>query len=137
VSTIWTSTTATTGTTFTSSTSTSVQPANITISIKVVNNQANPVQGVNVTIPSLGLQGLTNSQGLVTFTLPPGTYPVTFSQGSNSATQSISPSSNGQQFTVTLNTGAGIPGFPVESIIAGVVGGVVAITLLRRRRKVR
>jgi hypothetical protein len=62
---------------------------------------------------------------------------VTFSQGANSATQSISPASNGQTFTVTLNTSPGIPGFPVESIVAGVVGGVVALMLLRRRRNIR
>jgi photosystem II stability/assembly factor-like uncharacterized protein len=133
VSTIYTSTTATTGTTFTSSTS---QPTDITISIKAVNAQGSPLQGVNVTIPSLGLQGLTNSQGLVTFTLPPGSYTVTFSLGSNSGTQTIAPSNNGQQFTVTLNTGTSIPGFPIESIVAGTVGGVVALMLLRRRRKI-
>lgn len=138
VSTVWTSTTALTATTAATSTSgITVPPANVTISIKVVNGQGNPVQGVTVAIPSLGLQGVTNSQGLVTFTLPPGTYIVTFSQGANSATQSISPASNGQTFTVTLNTSPGIPGFPVESIVAGVVGGVVALMLLRRRRNIR
>jgi photosystem II stability/assembly factor-like uncharacterized protein len=138
VSTVSTSTTALTATTAATFTSgITVPPANVTISIKVVNSQGNPVQGVTVTIASLGLQGVTNSQGLVTFTLPPGTYVVTFSQGANSGTQSISPASNGQTFTVTINTGSGIPGFPVESIVAGVVGGVVALMLLRRRRNIR
>jgi hypothetical protein len=134
VSTLFSSTTA--FTTSTSSTGTML-PSNITISIKVVNNQGTPLQGITVAIPSLGLTGVTNSQGIVNFTLPPGTYSVTFSQGANSGTQSINPSSNGQTFTVTLTTGSGIPGFPVESIIAGIVGGVVAMMLLRRRRRVQ
>ena len=69
------------------------------------------------------------------FSLLPGTYTVTFSLGGNSGTQSISPATGGQTFTVTLNSSPGIPGFPVESIIAGIVGGVVALMLLRRRRK--
>jgi hypothetical protein len=135
VSTVWSSTTAVTTTASTSAIT--VPPANVTITIKVVNNQGNPVQGVTVAIASLGLQGITNSHGLVTFTLPPGTYIVTFSQGAISGTQSISPSSSGQTFTVTISTGSGIPGFPVESIVAGVVGGVVALMLLRRRRNIR
>ena len=86
-------------------------------------------------IPSLGLHGVTNSQGIVNFSLPPGTYTVTFSLGANSGTQSINPVSDGQQFTVTLNQSPGIPGFPVESIIAGIVGGVIALVVLRRRRR--
>jgi hypothetical protein len=111
-------------------------PSNITISIKVVNNQGTVLQGITVTIPALGLQGVTNSQGIVTFTLPPGNYAVTFSQGSTSGTQTITAASDGQQFTVTLNVSSSIPGFPVESIIAGIVGGVIALMLLRRRRNV-
>ncbi len=134
VSTIFSNTTA--FTTQSSSTTTTMPVGNITITIKAVNNQGTVLQGVTVTIPALGLQGVTNSQGIVTFTLPPGTYAVTFSQGSTSGTQSISPASDGQQFTVTLNVGTSIPGFPVESIIAGIVGGVIALMLLRRRRNV-
>ena len=115
---------------------TTMPPSNITISIKAVNNQGTVLQGVTVAIPSLGLQDVTNSQGIVNFTLLPGTYTVTFSQGSTSGTQSISPASDGQQFTVTLNVSTSIPGFPVESIVAGIVGGVIALMLLRRRRNV-
>jgi len=113
-------------------------PSNITISIKAVNSQGTVLQGVTVAIPALGLQGVTNSQGIVNFTLLPGTYAVTFSQGSTSTTQTITAASNGQQFTSTppLNIGTSIPGFPVESIIAGIVGGVIALMLLRRRRNV-
>ncbi|MGD0422815.1 MAG: hypothetical protein ABSA92_05090 [Candidatus Bathyarchaeia archaeon] len=134
VSTIFGSTTA--FTTQASTSSTTTMPSNITISIKVVNNQGTVLQGITVTIPALGLQGVTNSQGIVTFTLPPGNYAVTFSQGSTSGTQTITAASDGQQFTVTLNVSSSIPGFPVESIIAGIVGGVIALMLLRRRRNV-
>jgi hypothetical protein len=31
-------------------------------------------------------------------------------------------------------SGAGIPGFPVESIIAGIAVGLLTLTVLRRRR---
>jgi len=137
VSTIFSSTTAfTTQVSTSASTNVTLPSSNITISIKVVNNQGTPLQGVNVAIPALGLTSVTNSQGIVNFSLLPGTYAVTFSQGSTSGTQTISPASNGQQFTVTLNAGTGIPGFPVESIVAGIVGGVMALMLLRRRRNV-
>ena len=136
VSTIWSSTTAFTTQVSTSSTSTTMPSSNITISIKVVNAQGTPLQGVTVAIPALGLSGVTNSQGIVTFTLPPGTYTVTFTQGSNSGSQTISPSSNGQTFTVTITTGGAIPGFPVESIVAGIVGGLIALMVIRRRRNV-
>jgi len=135
VSTIWSSTTALTTQMSTSSTAT-MPPSNITISIKAVNNQGTVLQGVNVAIPALGLQAVTNSQGIVNFTLLPGTYTVTFSQGSTSGTQSISPATDGQQFTVTLNVSTSIPGFPVESIIAGIVGGIIALMVIRRRRNV-
>jgi len=135
VSTLYSSVTALTTQTSTSS-SVTVPVSNITISIKVINNQGTTLQGVKVSIPSLGLSNVTNSQGLVSFSLPPGTYTVTFTQGVNSGTQSINPTTDGQTFTVTLNMSPGIPGFPVESIVAGVVGGMVALMLIRRRRKV-
>ena len=53
VSTISTSTAATVSTTTVTTTTSSVPPAAVTISIKVVDNQGNPVQGANVTLPSL------------------------------------------------------------------------------------
>jgi hypothetical protein len=137
VSTVWSSTTAYTTQVSTSSSVTTLPPSNITISIKAVNSQGTVLQGVTVTIPPLGLQGVTNSQGIVNFTLPPGTYPVTFTQGSTSATMTINATSNGQQFTSPpLSVSTSIPGFPVESIVAGIVGGVIALMLLRRRRNV-
>jgi hypothetical protein len=39
-------------------------------------------------------------------------------------------------FTVTLNVSPGgmIPGFPIESILAGIVVGIGTLVLLRRRR---
>ena len=139
VSTIWSNTTAFTTQVYTSSTATTIPPSNITISIKAVNNQGTVLQGVTVAIPSLGLHNVTNSQGIANFTLPPGIYTVTFSQGSTSTTQTITATSNSQQYTSTppLNIGTSIPGFPVESIIAGIVGGVIALMLIRRRRNVR
>jgi len=61
---------------------------------------------------------------------------VTLSLGANSGSQTIAAVTDGQTFTTTLNQSPGIPGFPVESIVAGVVGGVVALMMIRRRRKV-
>jgi hypothetical protein len=36
--------------------------------------------------------------------------------------------------TSTTSTWA-VPGFPIESILVGILGGLVALTLLRRRRR--
>ena len=142
VSTVSTSTTALTTTI--SSTTTPVCPPNVTISIKVVDNQGNPVSGVNVVLTPVAftpclpgpVQGVTNSQGLVNFTLPPGTYTVTLTKNGVTSTQSITAVSSGQMFTLTLNVSPGgmIPGFPLESILAGIVVGVGTLVLLRRRR---
>jgi len=137
VSTVSTSTTAVTAITGTSSV-----PAGVQVSIKLTDNQGNPVSGVNANIPSVsGAQGVTNQQGIVTFTLPPGTYTVNLSKGANSETLTINVTSNGQTFTTTAPGSSGgtpgIPGFPVESIIAGIIGGVFALMLLRRRRHLR
>ncbi len=109
-------------------------PGKVQISIKVVDSGGNAVSGANVTIPSLGLQGITNSQGIVTFTVPLGPYAVTISKGTVSASPSISVTGNGQTFTVTLAVGGpGIPGFPFESILAGILLGLAALMLVRRR----
>jgi len=142
VSTVSTQTTALTTTI--SSTTTPVCPPNVTVTIKVVDNQGNPLSGVNVVLtppaftPCLPgpLQGVTNSQGLVTFTLPPGTYTVTLTKNGVTSTQSITVTSAGQAFTLTLNVSPGgmIPGFPIESILAGIIVGVGTLVLLRRRR---
>ena len=139
------STASTSTTAITTTISSTVQlicPPNVTISVKVVDSQGNPVSGVNVVVtptvftclPS-ALQSVTNSQGIVTFTLPPGTYGVSLSKGGATSTQTISPSSGGQAFTLTLSTQGGlIPGFPIESILAGIVLGVTALVLMRRRK---
>jgi hypothetical protein len=121
-----------------------VCPPNVTISIKVVDNQGNPISGVNVVLTPpafttclLGpLQSITDSQGLVTFTLPPGTYTATLTKNGVTSTQSITVASSGQMFTLSLNVSPGgmIPGFPLESILAGVMVGVGTLVLLRRRR---
>jgi hypothetical protein len=140
MSTASTSTTAITTTI--SSTIQLICPPNVTVTVKVVDSQGNPVSGVNVVVtptvftclPS-ALQSVTNSQGIVTFTLPAGTYGVSLSKGGATSTQTISPSSGGQVFTLTLSTQGGlIPGFPIESILAGIVVGVTALVLMRRRK---
>jgi hypothetical protein len=113
---------------------TTVTSTNVTISIKVTNNQGNPISGVNVVIN--GMQGVTNSQGIATFSLPPGTYTVNFSSGGTKWTQIITVTS-GQTFTTSPPGGPGIPGFPVESIITGIIGGIFALMLLRHRRRIR
>jgi hypothetical protein len=82
------------------------------------------------------VQGVTNSQGLATFTLPPGTYSAALTKNGVTSTQSITVASSGQTFTLTLNVSPGgmIPGFPLESILAGIMVGVGTLVLLRRRR---
>jgi hypothetical protein len=90
-------------------------------------------------LPS-SLQATTNSKGLANFTLPAGpgwVYSVTLSKNGASSTQSISPSSSGQVIPLTLNISPGglIPGFPLESILAGILLGVCTLALLRRRRR--
>jgi hypothetical protein len=95
--------------------------------------------GFTSCLPS-SLQAATNSQGLVTFTLPANwTYSIALSKAGVSSTQSILPSSTGQVFSLTLNVSPGglIPGFPLESILAGIVLGVCTLVLLRRRRHAR
>lgn len=139
VSTVSTSTTALTTTILTS---VSTVPGSMQITIKVVDSLGNPVQGATVSIPSLGMQGQTDSQGTVTFTVPLGTYTVTITKGSSSASSSINVVSSGQTFTLTLPSGvggpsAGIPGFPVESIAAGLFLGLMTLLLARRRRRSR
>jgi hypothetical protein len=121
-----------------------VCPPNVTISINVVNNQGNPLSGVNVVLTPVAftpclpgpVQGVTNSQGLATFTLPPGAYTVALTKNGVTSTQSITVASSGQMFTLTLNVSPGgmIPGFPIESILAGIIVGVGTLVLLRRRR---
>jgi hypothetical protein len=121
-----------------------VCPPNVTISINVVNSQGNPLSGVNVVLTPVAfttclpgaVQGVTNSQGLATFTLPPGTYTVTLTKNGVTSTQSITVASSGQMFTLTLNVSPGgmIPGFPIESILAGIMVGVGTLVLVRRRR---
>jgi len=145
VSTVSTSTTALT-TTFSSTTNITCPP-NATVTIKVVDNQGNPVSGADVTLtpasatPCLSgpVQGVTNSQGLVTFTVPPGSYSVTITKNGVTNTYTINITGNGQVFTLTLNITPGglIPGFPLESILAGLLAGVGTLALLRRRRRVR
>ena len=139
VSTVSTQTTAVTSTI---TTSVSTVPGTVQITIKVVDSLGNAVQGATVSIPSLGMQGQTDSQGTVTFTVPLGTYTVTITKGSGSASPSINVVSSGQTFTLTLASGgagpsAGIPGFPVESIAAGLFLGLMALLLARRKRRSR
>jgi hypothetical protein len=129
--------TSTTAVTTTVSTSSVFTPTNLTITVKVIDTQGNPVSGVNVAIPALGLQDITNSQGMVTFTLQSGTYTVALSKGAAQWTLTINPTSNGQTFTTTVPgpTGGGIPGFPIESILAGLAFGLVTLSVLRRRHR--
>jgi len=142
VSTVSTQTTAMT-TTY-STQSTSPCPL-VSITIKVVDNQGNPVSGANVELTSTSgapcfspgpIQGLTDAQGEVSFTLPPGTYSVTVSKNGVTNTYTINVMGNGQEFTLTLNISQTdlIPGFPLESILAGLLAGVGTLVLLRRRR---
>ena len=111
-------------------------PGNVQITIKVIDSIGNAVQGANVTIVSLGLHGLTDSQGMINFTVPIGSYTVNISKGSSSASPSINVVTPSQTFTLTLpGGGAGIPGFPVESIAVGIFVGILALMIVRRRRR--
>lgn len=134
VSTVSTSTTAVTATTVSSSSSTPPPPSTVTVSIKAVDNQGNPVSGAIVSLAPSGQQGTTNSQGIVTFTVPPGTYTATISKNANQWTLTVIATSNGQTFNTT-SPGSGIPGFPVESIILGVSAGLLTLMVIRLRRR--
>ena len=146
VSTVSTQTTALT-TTYSSTTNITCPP-NVTVTIKAVDNQQNPVSGADVTLTPASfttclpgpVQGDTNAQGVVAFTLPPGTYTVTISKNGVTSTYTINITSSGQVFSLALNITQGtglIPGFPLESILAGLIAGVATLVLLRRRRRVR
>jgi len=143
-----TASTSTTAVTTTTASTVSIEcPSNVTVSVKVVDTQGNPVSNANVVLtpaiftpclPST-VQGVTNSQGLATFTVPPGTYSAAVSKNGVSTTQTISIASSGQVFTLTLNVTQGglIPGFPLESIVTGIILGIGTLVLVRRRRLVR
>ncbi len=138
VSTISTNTAATVSTTTVTTTTSSMPPATVTASVKVVDNQGTPEQGANVTVLSLGLHGLTNAQGIVTFTLPPGTYSVSIAKNGSSTTTTINATGNGQTSVLTFAAGgAGIPGFPVESVIGGLAAGLFILSVVRHRRSMR
>ncbi len=124
-------------TTTTATVTVTTTPSPIQIGIKVVDTQSNPVQGATVAIPSLGLSAVTGSNGTVTFNVLPGTYTVTATKAGTTVSPSITVSGNGQIFTITLAGGAGIPGFPVESVLAGIVLGLAALSLVRRKRSGR
>jgi outer membrane murein-binding lipoprotein Lpp len=62
---------------------------------------------------------------------------VKVTRGAYSATQTISITTTGQLFTITLSISpiGQIPGFPPESIAAGIMIGVAMLLLLGRRRR--
>jgi len=142
-----TASTSTTGVTTTiASTVSIVCPQNVTISIKAVDSQGNPVSNANVVLtpaivtPCLPspVQGVTNAQGVATFSVPPGTYSVGLSKNGASTTQTLTVTSTGEVFTLTITTQGGlIPGFPLESIVTGIILGVGTLAILRRRRRTR
>lgn len=115
--------TSTIGSTTSVTTSIVTVPGNVQVTIKVVDTSGNPVQGANVTIASLGLQGVTDSQGTVTFTVPPGSYVVSISKGSDSASPSINVVSSGQTIVLTLPT-------PSGSLIPIILGIGVALVVI-------
>jgi len=55
----------------------------------------------------------------------------------STATSTTSTSTSNSTTTTTSIPPSPIPGFPIESILAGVVGGVAVLTVLRRRRNGR
>lgn len=127
-------------------TNSSTCPPNVAITVKVTDNQGNPVSDATVQLTPASsttcifpgtLQAVTDSQGLATFNVPPGTYTATVSKDGVTTTQTINVLSNGQVFTLTLNVTPGglIPGFPLESILGGVVLGVGTLVLMERRRR--
>ena len=144
VSTVSTFTTGSTTTVSTAMNATSPCGPNVTITIKASDTQGNPISDAIVVVTPASptpcvpspLQGTTNAQGTVAFTLPTGTYSVTISKNGVSSSQTITVASNGQAFTIVLQTTPGgmIPGFPLESIMAGIALGACTLVILRRRR---
>lgn len=62
----------------------------------------------------------------------------TMTQTTTSATTSTTTSSSSTTSSITTTTSippSPIPGFPTESILMGLAGGIIALTILRRRRK--
>jgi len=119
-------------------------PSSLKIIIK--DEQNNPISGVAVSATSKpsgqpSLSGTTDSDGSVTFTdVKQGSYTFQASK-SEYATKSGSVSAKAgeaAELTITLEReakgGGGIPGFPYESIILGLVVGVLLLWMLQRRQ---
>ena len=60
-----------------------------------------------------------------------------FGQGTFLVTPTTAPLTSPATTPVTTPPGPGIPGFSIEAILIGLVGGLVALTLVRRGRSVR
>jgi len=63
------------------------------------------------------------------------TTSTTTSSSATSSTTSSSTTSNSTTSTSTYVPPAPVPGFPIESILAGLLGGLIALTMIRRRRR--
>ncbi len=74
--------------------------------------------------------------GTTTSTLV-STTTITATETSTSTSTSGTVTTSTSTSVTTTVTPAPIPGFPVESVLAGLLGGVAALAVLRRRRNVR
>jgi len=66
--------------------------------------------------------------------VPGTTTSMTTSTVTQTATSTVT-SSTSSTTTTTPPSTWGVPGFPIESIMAGVFGGLIALTVIRRRRR--
>lgn len=117
-----------------------------TLDIYVKDDAGNTVSGVDITSISypdgqVSLDGTTGSDGSVTFDdVKPGSYTFEASKSgylTGTKTASVTAEAATEvNLTVEKETarGGGIPGFPYESIIAGLVLGALILMMLRRRQ---
>ena len=118
-------------------------PSMGSLKITVRDNLGNPIQRANVTSISTSsghvvLTNTTDTDGVITFNdVAPVAYSLRVSK-SGYVTQIINTTvvaGETRQFSVTLQTElAGIPGYPVESVVVGFFLVVTALLLLSKRR---
>jgi hypothetical protein len=116
------------------------------LKVTVLDSGAKPLAGVSVSSTAApsgqsALSGVTGSDGSVSFaSVVPGSYSMQASMSgyvTNSGTTSVvAGSSVSVSITLQANAsggGGGIPGFPIEALVVGIVISAAFLMLLRRR----
>jgi hypothetical protein len=118
-------------------------PSRGSLRVTVRDASGSPVQGASVSSTSApsgqaALTGTTGSDGIVTFSdVAPGSYALQASKSGlvTGAVSAAVAAGETQQPSVTLQAAsAGIPGYPYESVVVGILVVAAALLLLGRRR---